>query len=307
MSDQGEVSIKGSPESEVGKPKMVINAPDGAIIIDRSSPEERELLHRIAETLELITDRMGIKPQSQIPSYVITDHVPRNPTRDAGQPNVEVLGRRATDREASVEFVPRRANDHDVNVAVDRRRSTDHEMTVTAGKHHHHINWMYLTNIIFIVVMALSLIVPSILNLGFGIVLHPASIAHSEFSINRGDVLVTKLVPVTALAPKDLILISNDMTWDFDVHSIYAVSQTDTAGMTTVTETATGNLGVGDQYKIKSSTQIHKVTNVIPRVTKLAVTTQILYVKLATVLLVLLLNVISYSRKRRRRRAVWPH
>lgn len=262
MSDRSEVSPQDSPESGSDQPKTVINLPDGAIIVERSNIEERQLLQRIAETLELLTARLGVKPQGQIPSYVITDQVPLAPGREA------------------------------------------HELITTHIKHRH-INWMHLINFVFVVIMAIALILPQLLSTAFGMTFHPSLVSHPEISINPGDILVTKSTPVSAISPKDLILITNDMTWDLDAHSVYAVSKADSAGMITLTESASGTVEPGEQYTLASSTRIHKITNVIPRVNNLAITTHIIYLKIALVLLVLLLNIVVFFVRRRRSHAGW--
>jgi hypothetical protein len=125
------------------------------------------------------------------------------------------------------------------------------------------IHWLHWLNLTYIVTIALVTFVPGVLSSLFGLGIFVAKTGDLNASINRGDIMITKTMPIFELAANDVFLIRNPNTWNLSIREVASKSMK--ADMTTISTLGRGGTGRTEVATVKSLTAIHRVMSVIPR------------------------------------------
>lgn len=318
-----------TPEDGPKGQKMVIYMPQGAVIIERidvdehaqpavanperpnmnqqvetvnamipkpSNPDEHQLLHRIAEILDGITERAKVNEQVQ----PLTDEISERTNAAEHQ----ILYRIAEILDVVAERIDVRQPAQPLAVVIPEVRRVDD--LPEAKAHHinwtkkHPIHWMHLINFLFVAYVAFSLIVPTLLSTFLKTEVYAASSSSSSANVHRGDLMISKLMPVSHLNVNDVVLLRNGHSWNLEVRQVQAISAS-AAGNTTSITTGSGGSSNVDSYVLNSATRIHKVTTIIPGIGDLSLALTSLSARIGGYLFLFILNIIVYSRRGRRR------
>lgn len=253
-----------SDESGITDPKMAICVSEGTVIIERTNSEEHQILNRIVEILDVITERLGADQHAQRTDSVITE------SNQFGHAQI----------------------------------SKGHHLVGLKG---HHLDWMHVINVAFVAYIAFVAIVPAVLSTFFGAAVYAATSNSPGASIHRGDLMVAKIMPVSKMQVDDVLLLRNEFTWNFDVRQVRAISTSSNGDLTTITTESNADATSSDTYTLKSTTSIHKIESIIPKIGDSSIILTSIYMKIGGGLFLLMLNIIAHFRRVRQRRAQENH
>jgi hypothetical protein len=165
------------------------------------------------------------------------------------------------------------------------------------------LDWLHVFNITFIAFIALVALFPTLLLTLFGTAIFASNSSSAQTSIYRGDLMVSKLIPVSESHVGDVLLLRNEFSWEFEVRQVTISSTSIADDSTTIaTETETGAAS-SDSYILDSHTRVHKITNVIPKLGDVTIILTSIAAKIGIGISLLALNVFVQFRRTRRRRA----
>ncbi|HUW87361.1 MAG TPA: hypothetical protein VMW30_03160 [Candidatus Paceibacterota bacterium] len=174
-------------------------------------------------------------------------------------------------------------------------------------KHHgreHQLDWLHIFNISFIAFIALVALFPTVLSTYFGTAVYASSSSSAQASIYQGDLMVSKLLPVSELNRGDVLLLRNEFSWDFEVRQVTFSSTSIDGDLTTIaSETETGAAS-SDSYVLDSATPVRKITSVIPKLGDATIILTSIAAKIGIGISLLALNVVVQFRRARRRRTI---
>jgi hypothetical protein len=273
MSDENIAPAKSQENTDNQKiQKLVIYLPEGSVILDRTNMEHGELPDEILDYTKSASSATVVQPIqipiSEQPRIGGNKEVPQFDIPVPAQPGLAAIGR-------------------------------EH------GRHrrgHYPSNWMHVTNITFVTIITAAALIPGALATFFGIAIYAANTNLSNAAIERGDLMISKVLPVFELKANDVLLLHDNYAWNLQVRQV--VTSTMAADSTTLVTTDGGNASGTSTATIQSATLIHKVTSIVPQLGYWVMVLTSTIMKISIGIVLIALNVFFYRRKVRRRRWV---
>ena len=296
--------------------------PVSAVIPERTNAEEDQILYRVAKILDVITERTSVKEQVQPVSAVIPE--PKNTEENqllyrmaqlldvisvrmvasqSTQPTNVTTGVISADEHTSTmaHFLSAPFLEAP-NESVDLRSKSHHD----DRKWHHikwtrerHINWMHLVNIIFVGVVVLSALIPTLLLTRFNVSVEIAGSNRSMVGIHRGDLLISKFIPFSKIRVGDVVLLRQKQIGHLRIHQIQSTSTSSVGNLTTFTTDSNNGGGTAGPYVLDASSDVSHLTRVIPGIGNLTPILSSAFLRIGGGFLLLILNLIVYIRRRR--------
>jgi UPF0716 family protein affecting phage T7 exclusion len=159
---------------------------------------------------------------------------------------------------------------------------------------------MHLLNMTYVVLVTLRVIVPGLLSSFFGLGIFVAKASAPNAMIYRGDIMISKVMPIFELSTNDVFLRRNPNTWNL---SIYAVaSKSMRADMTTISTMSGGRSDQMETATLNSLTPTHKVITVIPKLGYWLMAFMSILVKSAVGIGLIGMNLFVYWRRARKQK-----
>lgn len=172
---------------------------------------------------------------------------------------------------------------------------------LTAGTHlgerHKKQNLLHVLNVAFIALNVAAILIPGILSAYFGIGIRDESSNNMSPTIHRGDLMVSRLIPVSEVPVGGIVLLYNVNTLKKEAHRV--VSQTTTGDSTTLTTVSDSQPNRAEApYVLRNSTPVSNVRVVVPKFGYASAFLSMTTIKVIGGLLVLAVNLFVASKRR---------
>lgn len=250
--------------NSAGRP---IERNEGPVAETGKSSAELNLMYQIAQTLDQITKRMGQGNQ---------------------------LGITATPAGFSEPFID---SEQELLPVQDDAAV---QQTPVECKKEHHIHWMHTVNVSFVAFITILALLPGTLATFFGVSLYSAHRSNFAGAIHKGDLMITRLTPISQLRTDDLILVRQSSTWTPEVRKVKQISATSNGLSTSITSETDKGVSSSSTISNNSNSIAHKVTRVVPSAGTIQDALNSIYVRVGIGLFLLSLNLFGNVRRRAR-------
>ncbi len=163
----------------------------------------------------------------------------------------------------------------------------------------HRVDWVHVTNLVFASYLALILVFPVVLSGIFGVNVTVAKKPVQALSVERGQLLISHKTTLDHLNAGDLVIVTSPY---MQIQMVRAISDRTTNGSQT---TIVGNAGPGTAFSnvitMDSSRSVRKISSYIPYLGYVGMVFGSFLIKFLLLFAVLVMNIVVYSRKLRRR------
>jgi hypothetical protein len=160
------------------------------------------------------------------------------------------------------------------------------------------MRWIHGINIAFITYMLIVNITPMILTNYLNVAIYPSKVAHPGVSIFQGDLMIASVMPIADLKINDVLLVRDSNTWNLDVRQV--MSKASSGDMSIVVTVPTGGLPINKTYILQKSTDVHKITNIIPKLGYVPIVLASTMARIVAGLFWLIINIVARFRRARR-------
>lgn len=163
----------------------------------------------------------------------------------------------------------------------------------------HRVDWVHVTNLLFASYLALFLVFPVVLSGLFGVNVTLAKKPVQALSVERGQLLISHKTTLDHLNAGDLVVVTSPY---LQIQMVRAISDRTTNGSQT---TIVANAGPGTAFSnvitMDNSRLVRKVSSFIPYLGYAGMVFGSFLIKFLALFAVLIMNIVVYSRKLRRR------
>lgn len=231
--------------------------------IDSAHLNDQQVLLRISQTLDLISRRLDHDGQSVSP--VISSTTP-----------VEVLEKKP------------------VLVLDDRKPE---EKYVAIG---FHFDWMHAFNIIYISLILFTILLPSTLHTFFKMGAISASTSYEVAGIQRGDLLITKEAPASALVVNDFVSMHDAFSGTSKMVQVGEISTPGDNGEVTITVPPQAGQALGASYTVDGNLAVERVDKSVPKLGYVNMILGSFFAQFFVAAFVIILNFVVHYRRHRR-------
>ena len=284
--------------------------PVGAVSPGHTNTEEHQILYRVAKILDVITERTTPDEHSK-PVGVASRNADELQILFRIAKILDVITERLSLSQdvQSVGVASQLTDAHEQvkSVALSQPVANDDDNIHGPKRHHvdwgrrHHVDWMHFINFAFVAYIACVSVIPPVLSAYFDTAVYAATSSIPGATIYRGDLMVSKFVPVSKLNVNDVVLLRDEHTWNLKVRKVQDISTLGGGALTTITTGSDLGAASRNSYTLNSATRIHKVTSVIAGIGSLSIIVTSIFVKIGGGLFILTLNIIVHIRRVRRR------
>lgn len=164
----------------------------------------------------------------------------------------------------------------------------------------HAIHWVHDLNLAFITLALIFGMTPFILSSGVDIELTAAKDSYPRWSISKGDLIVSKIVPASQIEVNDLLFLRHDISWEMDIRQV--LFKVTNENISTITTSPLHGGTLETITKLASDKNSYKISKVIPNIGYASIILSSSLVKFFGALFILILNAIVFIRRKRRTR-----
>ena len=279
--DSKSINPENSPEVANKKGQMlVIYLPEGSVIVDRTDMNLPEAPNEIVEQVAKEPEKVISEPEVKKP---VAQEIPptlHEVVQIAVQAALQITGQTSNQPPKVEAAAPMLARGHHVR----KRRK---------------MNWVFRINTAYVIFLLLVTIVPSMMNNVLNLAIYSSKLPHTGVSINKGDLIETRLTPAIYLKESDVLLIRNETSWFLDIRQV--TSSTSSGGMTTINTAATAGPTNPEAYVVSDTSKVYKVARVVPGLGYTQMVLASTPAKVLGGLFILGLNLLEHRRRGRRR------
>ena len=284
--DSKHINTQNSPDVADKKGQMlVIYLPEGSVIVDRTDVNLSTVPHASVEQIVPTVQEKIVQPQPTLEEVVqlavaeilrIMGHA-SNPILFADYP--------APATKIPTPNIAAAPPSTGRQVHVRRRRKT---------------NWVHGVNTLFAAYLLVIAIVPSLLSSAFGVAIYASMVSHPDVLISQGDLTISQVLPASQIQAHDVLLVRDSNTWLMDDREV--ISNTTSGALSTIATASIGGSAVDKTYVLANDARSYKISRVIPKLGYVPIILSSTFVKVLGGLFILILNLMVYLRRSRRRR-----
>jgi len=258
------INIYTSEEARGIKPQSNSEVPTiDSAHLNQQQINDQQVLLRISQTLDLISRRLDHDAQ------------PVNPIISSTNPEVVI--------------------DKKPVIVLDDRRLE--EKYVAIG---FHFDWMHAFNIIYISLILFSILLPSALSTFFNMGAISASTSYEVAGIQRGDLLITKEAPASAVVVNDFVSIHDAFSGTSKMVQVSEVSTPGVNGEVTITVPPQAGQALGASYTVDGNLAVDRVERSVPKLGYVNMILGSFFVQFFVAAFVIIFNMVVHYRRHRR-------
>ena len=227
---------------------------------DSASMNERQVLLRISEMLDVITKRLDhdVKPTDSVNTGTHSDE--------------------KSDTKGAISQVGHGVENHIEPVG-------------------YHFDWIHAFNLIYIMLILSSMLIPASLESLLGTKVIPISTSYEAVGIQSGDLLIAEEVRASTLVVGDVLSLHSAFSDTSEVVQVSQVSGPADNGVMTFAIPPRVGQNLALSYSVDRDLVIHKVVKTVPTLGTVKIFFDSFYVQFLVVLSVILLNTIVHFRR----------
>ena len=294
--DSKHINTQNSPDVADKKGQMlVIYLPEGSVIVDRTDVNLSTVPHASVEQIVPTVQEKIVQPVVENISVEQPQPTLEEVVQLAVAEILRIMGHASNpilfaDYPAPATKIPT------PNIAA-APPSTGRQVHVRRRRK---TNWVHGVNTLFAAYLLVIAIVPSLLSSAFGVAIYASMVSHPDVLISQGDLTISQVLPASQIQAHDVLLVRDSNTWLMDDREV--ISNTTSGALSTIATASIGGSAVDKTYVLANDARSYKISRVIPKLGYVPIILSSTFVKVLGGLFILILNLMVYLRRSRRRR-----